>query len=96
MPGTLFLVLRASHAATRIVAACVYSASLLVGFGTSAGYRRLAHSDRARRVMQRMDHSTIFVIIAGTYTPVCLLTLPAPGASPCCASWAQERSRASS
>jgi len=47
-----------------------------VGFGTSAGYHRLAHSERAQRVMQRMDHSTIFVLIAGSYTPVCLLGLP--------------------
>ncbi len=74
-PGGLFLLLRASHAAA-IVAAAIYSASLIVGFGTSAGYHRMAHSERARRVMQRMDHSTIFVLIAGTYTPICLLALP--------------------
>jgi len=75
IPGGLYLILQASHTAA-VVAAAVYSASLLVGFGTSAGYHRLARSERARRVMQRMDHSTIFVLIAGTYTPVCLLALP--------------------
>lgn len=75
IPGTAFLISRASHPAS-VVAAAVYSASLLIGFGTSAGYHRLARSERARRVMQRMDHSTIFVLIAGTYTPVCLLALP--------------------
>jgi hemolysin III len=65
----------ASHAAA-VVAAAIYTASLLIGFGTSAGYHRLARSTRACRVMQRMDHSSIFVLIAGTYTPVCLLALP--------------------
>jgi len=75
VPGTVYLLVRASHAAA-IVAAAVYGASLLIGFGTSASYHRLARSPRARRIMQRMDHSTIFVLIAGTYTPVCLLALP--------------------
>jgi hemolysin III len=75
IPGGIFLILRASHAAA-VVAAAIYTAGLLIGFGTSAGYHRLARSERARRVMQRMDHSSIFVLIAGTYTPVCLLALP--------------------
>ena len=75
VPGGIALILRASDTST-IVAAAIYSASLLIGFGTSASYHRLARSGRARRVMQRMDHSTIFVLIAGTYTPVCLLALP--------------------
>ncbi len=75
IPGGIFLILRAGRAAA-VVAAAVYSASLLIGFGTSAGYHRLARSPRAQRVMQRMDHSSIFVLIAGTYTPVCLLALP--------------------
>src|SRR4029079_10508463 len=41
-----------------------------------------------RRVMQRMDHSMIFVLIAGTYTPVCLLALPTAWGIPLmCAVW---------
>lgn len=75
IPGGLLLILRASHAAA-VVAAAIYTASLLATFGTSAAYHRLAHGERARRIMQRMDHSTIFVLIAGTYVPVCLLALP--------------------
>ena len=76
IPGIVFLLMRASGAAA-YVAASIYGAGLLLGFGTSAAYHRLAQSDRARRIMQRMDHSTIFVLIAGSCTPVALLGLPA-------------------
>jgi hemolysin III len=75
IPGALALILRAEHASAR-VAAAIYGVGLLAGFGTSAAYHRLARTPRARRIMQRMDHSMIFVLIAGTYTPICLLALP--------------------
>jgi hemolysin III len=87
VPGGLVLVLRASHASAR-VAAAVYAIGLLAGFGTSAAYHRLARTPRARRIMQRMDHSMIFVLIAGTYTPICLLALPRPwGIQLLCVVW---------
>ncbi len=54
----------------------VYVLSLMLLFGTSAAYHLLARSERAQRLMRRLDHSMIFVQIAGTYTPVCLLALP--------------------
>ena len=54
----------------------VYAASLMLLFGTSASYHLLARTERAQRIMRRLDHSMIFVLIAGTYTPVCLLALP--------------------
>lgn len=75
IPGVVILLLRASGAVA-YVAASIYGAGLLLGFGTSAAYHRLAQSDRARTIMQRMDHSTIFVLIAGSCTPVALLGLP--------------------
>ena len=45
-------------------------------FGTSAAYHRLAKSYRARAIMQRLDHSMIYLLIAGTYVPICLVALP--------------------
>ncbi len=45
-------------------------------FGTSALYHRLSWGPRARAIMKRLDHSMIFVFIAGTYTPIAVLTLP--------------------
>ena len=75
IPAGLYLVLVAEHTSAR-VAAAIYCASVLLGFGTSAAYHRLARGIRARRIMQRMDHSMIYVLIAGSYTPVCLLAMP--------------------
>ncbi len=75
IPAGVLLILAADHASAR-VAASIYAVSLLLGFGTSAGYHRLARRERTQAIMQRMDHSMIFVLIAGSYTPVCLLGLP--------------------
>lgn len=55
--------------------AAVYALSLAALYGVSASYHRLSWSPRARQRMRRLDHSTIFVLIAGTYTPVTLLVL---------------------
>jgi hemolysin III len=53
----------------------IYAATVTLLFGTSALYHRLNWSPRARGVMKRLDHSMIFVFIAGTYTPIAALTL---------------------
>ncbi|MFL5869076.1 MAG: hemolysin III family protein [Thermoleophilaceae bacterium] len=58
------------------VAAAVYSVSVAALFGTSALYHRITWaSQAARRWMRRLDHSMIFLLIAGTYTPFALLAL---------------------
>jgi hemolysin III len=54
----------------------IYAATVTMLFGTSALYHRRGWSPRAHRVMKRLDHSMIFVFIAGTYTPFAALTLP--------------------
>lgn len=56
-------------------AGAVYAVSLMALYGVSAAYHRLPWSPRARAWMRRLDHSTIFVLIAGSYTPVALLVL---------------------
>jgi len=75
IPAGIALIIIASGAAATVGAA-VYSASLLLLFGTSASYHRLAHSERARAIMQRLDHSMIYLLIAGTYVPFCLVAMP--------------------
>jgi hemolysin III len=58
------------------VAAAIYAASVAALFGTSALYHRVTWpSPSARRWMRRLDHSMIFLLIAGTYTPFALLVL---------------------
>jgi len=60
------------------IAVVVYVASLVALYSTSASYHMLTTSYRAQRVMQQLDHAMIYVLIAGTYTPMCLLGLPSP------------------
>jgi hemolysin III len=57
------------------VAAAVYGGSVALLFGTSAAYHRGRWSPRAYDLMARLDHSMIFVLIAGSYTPFALLLL---------------------
>lgn len=54
----------------------IYAATVTLLFGTSALYHRVNWGPVAHRVMKRLDHSMIFVFIAGTYTPIAVLTLP--------------------
>ncbi|MEA2396780.1 MAG: hemolysin [Thermoleophilaceae bacterium] len=57
------------------VAASIYAVSVAGLLGTSALYHRRDWTVRARMWMRRLDHSMIFVLIAGTYTPFALLVL---------------------
>ncbi|SCE68561.1 hemolysin III [Micromonospora viridifaciens] len=60
---------------TPLVSCVIYSLTVCGLFGTSALYHRRVWSERGYQVMRRMDHSMIFVFIAGTYTPFCALLL---------------------
>ena len=59
----------------RLVAAAVFAASAVAMLGASALYHRVTWSPRARLWMRRLDHAGIYLLIAGTYTPVGLLAL---------------------
>ena len=86
-PGGMLLIVQA-NGSEATVAATIYSVSLVLGFGASAGYHRLAKRERTQEIMQRLDHSMIFVLIAGSYTPICLLGLPASWGIPMlCVVW---------
>jgi hemolysin III len=64
-----------SRTAGAALATAIYAGSLAAMFGVSATYHRLARSPRARAFWQRADHATIFVFVAGTYAPICLVAL---------------------
>ncbi|MGL4745202.1 MAG: hemolysin III family protein, partial [Dermatophilaceae bacterium] len=55
------------------VSAAVFAGTAALLFGTSAVYHRGTWSPRAGAWLRRVDHSNIFLIIAGTYTPFALL-----------------------
>ena len=60
----------------KFLAVAIYTVSLCGLFGTSALYHRVNwKTSRARTMMKRLDHSMIFLLIAGTVTPFALLTM---------------------
>jgi hemolysin III len=71
--GALLVLLAATTRAA--IAVAVYAVSVSALFGVSALYHRVTWTVPARRRMRRLDHSMIFLLIAGTYTPVGLLVL---------------------
>ena len=77
IPAGVLLFLSAQTTTAR-VACGIYGASLTGLYGSSAAYHRLRWSAEARHRMKRLDHSMIFILIAGTYTPFCLLVLDTP------------------
>ena len=71
--GTLLIV--GADGARRHTAAAVFAGSVAACFGASALYHRVSWSPRPARWMRRVDHAGVYLLIAGTYTPVCLLVL---------------------
>ncbi|MFN2543191.1 MAG: hemolysin III family protein [Actinomycetota bacterium] len=67
-----------AHSASARVAAAIYAASLVGLYGSSAAYHRIHWSPRNLLRMKRLDHAMIFVLIAGSYTPLSLLVLHRP------------------
>jgi hemolysin III len=86
--GGVVLVLAAPPGRATLATA-IYATSVAALFGVSALYHRITWvSASARRWMRRLDHTMIFFLIAGTYTPFCLLVLDGPLAvAILCAVW---------
>ena len=74
IPAGCVLVLRATGS-REVIAAVTYWLALSSQFGVSAAYHLGMWSEVGRERMRTLDHATIFVLIAGTYTPFCLLVL---------------------
>ncbi|WTW91895.1 hemolysin III family protein [Streptomycetaceae bacterium NBC_01309] len=66
-----------SRSAAAVAACSVFAVSALLLFGTSGIYHRGTWGPRGEAVLRRLDHANIFLIIAGTYTPLAVLLLPA-------------------
>ncbi|MGE3758541.1 MAG: hemolysin III family protein, partial [Pseudobdellovibrionaceae bacterium] len=74
--GACLLLLTRAHEYYSVISAIVYSFSLCGLFGVSALYHRMHwKQEKIRDRIGRVDHSFIFILIAGTSMPVCLLTL---------------------
>lgn len=70
--GVLFV---ATAPDSRALAAAAFAVTASIMLGTSALYHRITWSPRGRAWMRRADHAGIFLLIAGTYTPVALISL---------------------
>jgi hemolysin III len=77
IPAGLALVVLGRTPVARATAA-VFALTLAAMYGVSASYHRYPWSPGALRRMRRLDHSMIFLLIAGTYTPFSVLVLEGP------------------
>jgi hemolysin III len=75
--GTIVL-LRMAHGTGERAAFAVYGASLILLYGASTLYHSLPLPDHRLRPLRTLDHIAIYFLIAGTYTPVAMVTLHGP------------------
>ena len=76
-----------SGSPTVITAVSVFGASMIFLYVASTLYHAIPNQ-RAKQILQRLDHSMIYVLIAGSYTPFCLVTLRGvTGIALCVAVW---------
>ena len=75
--GLVFMVFQAIWKANGyyLAGAIVFGVSLILLYSASATYHWVRAKDSVVRLLRRVDHTMIFVLIAGTYTPVCLTVL---------------------
>ena len=69
------LIVLGDGVAAKVSSAVFILCSLLL-FGVSALYHRFNWSEKTRRMLKRLDHANIFLLIAGSYTPITVLALP--------------------
>lgn len=58
-----------------LISLSVFMMSMIFLYGASAAYHSFNVTDRANRILKKLDHMMIFVLIAGSYTPVCVMVL---------------------
>ncbi len=66
-----------SHNAIQASSTAIFGATLFILFQSSALYHAMVN-ETAKKVFRKIDHSAIFMLIAGTYTPILLLVVPFP------------------
>jgi hemolysin III len=79
--GACIMLMAQCHGFRATLATLIYSVCLIGLFGISALYHRPNWKPRARMWMRRLDHAAIFLLIAGTATPVCLFSLAGESSS---------------
>jgi hemolysin III len=76
--GAVYLIAASTHGTVRLVVSCsVFASTLVLVYMCSTLYHSLVRT-RARHVFHVLDHSSIYLLIAGTYTPFTLISLHGP------------------
>lgn len=79
--GLLAMVIKATlynPSATAISSVIVFGISLILLYSASATYHLVVSNDKVINFLRRLDHAMIFILIAGSYTPFCLIALNGP------------------
>ncbi|MEY2815512.1 MAG: hypothetical protein RJA78_88, partial [Actinomycetota bacterium] len=74
--GGIILIVLANGVIPKVAASIFFASSLLL-FGNSALYHRFNWRPKLKITLKRIDHANIFLLIAGSYTPMAMLALPA-------------------
>jgi hemolysin III len=70
--GAVVLLLLSRENASKATSLLLYGITLVLMFSASAGYHLVKSTPKVMLVLRRLDHSAIYLLIAGTYTPICL------------------------
>jgi hemolysin III len=70
--GTILLAVLARDDAIKLASLCLYGITLVLMFTSSAVYHMAETGPRAALFLRKLDHSAIYLLIAGSYTPICL------------------------
>jgi hemolysin III len=78
LAGTVVLISLSTSAGDpwKVVSVCIYGTTLVLLYSFSTLYHSLR--GRAKDILRAVDHQSIYLLIAGTYTPFCLVTLRGP------------------
>jgi hemolysin III len=71
--GQIILLFESGNEPEKIVSVLIYGVSLIVMFSASATYHLVKAKPKGHQTLRKLDHSAIFLLIAGTYTPFCLI-----------------------
>jgi hemolysin III len=71
--GQIVLLIYARDGAVKVVSVVIYGLGLMALFSASAAYHLAKVKPATLQILRKLDHSAIFLLIAGTYTPFCLL-----------------------
>lgn len=74
----LWICAKQTNDMTSLLSMIIFSFSMMALYAASTCYHSFDTTPKANRVRKKIDHMMIFILIAGSYTPICLLALPTP------------------